>query len=94
MHLPLLPTCTLSHISPGDPFTIELMPPERAFLVIGTVFPFTVYTVTEVRTRETIHSGGYRLGLRIRIALAATTIRAVVVPRVGTRAPRTVGSTC
>jgi hypothetical protein len=70
------------------------MPPEKAFLVIGTVLPFTVNTVTEVQTNETIRSGGHRSGLRVQIALAATTVRAVVVPKMGTRAPRTVGSTC
>jgi hypothetical protein len=94
MHLTPLPTRMLSRISSGDPFTIESMPPERAFLVIGTVLPFTVNTATEVQTNETIRSGGYWSGLRIQIALAATTIRVVVVPRMGTRAPRTVRSTC
>jgi hypothetical protein len=93
-YLTPLPTCMLSRILSGDPFAIESMPPERAFLVVGTVLPFTVNTATEVRTNKTIHSGGYQSGLRVRIALAATTIRAVVVPRMGTRALRTVGSMC
>jgi hypothetical protein len=94
MHLTSLPTCTLSRISSGDPFTIESMPPERAFLVIGTVFPFTVNTATEMWTNETICSGGYQLGLHIQITLAATTVRTMIVPRVGTRTLKTIWSTC
>jgi hypothetical protein len=93
MHLPLLPTRMLSRISPSDPFTIESMPPEGTFVVIGAVFPFAVYTVTKVQTRDPIHSRGYQSGLHIRIALAATTICTVIVPRVGTRALRTFRST-
>jgi hypothetical protein len=59
MHLPLLPTRALSCVSPGNPFAVELMPPEKTFVVIGTVFPFTVHIATKVRTSESIHSGGY-----------------------------------
>jgi hypothetical protein len=70
------------------------MPPERAFLVVGTVFPFIVNTVTKVWTNKTIRSGGYWLGFHIWITLAATTVRIMIVPRVGTRAPRTIWSTC
>jgi hypothetical protein len=69
---------------------IKSMPPERAFLVVGAVFPFIVHTVAEVWTRESIRSRGYQSGLYIWIALTATTIGMVIVPRVGTRAPRTV----
>jgi hypothetical protein len=58
-HLPLLPTCALSHISPGDPFAVELMPPEGTFVVIGTVFSFTVHIATKVQTIESIRSGGF-----------------------------------
>jgi hypothetical protein len=93
VHLPLLPTCMLSCVSSGDPFVIESMPPERAFLIIGAMFPFTVHTATKVQTRESIHSGGYQSGLHVQIALAATTVGMVIVPRMGTRAPRTVWST-
>jgi hypothetical protein len=39
----------LSCVSPGDPFAVELMPPEGTFVVIGTVFPFTVHTATKVQ---------------------------------------------
>jgi hypothetical protein len=72
-HLPLLPTHALSCISPGDPFAVESMPPEGTFVVIGTVFPFTVHTVTKVWTSESVCSGGYQSGLCIQIALATPT---------------------
>jgi hypothetical protein len=79
-HLPLLPTRALSCISPGDPFVVELMPPEGTFVVVGTVFPFTVHTATKVRTSKSIRSGGYWSGLCIQIALATTTVSTMIVP--------------
>jgi hypothetical protein len=63
--------------------------PETTFVVIGAVFTFTVHTATKVWTSESICSGGYQLGLRIWIALATTTICAMIVPRVRTRALQT-----
>jgi hypothetical protein len=70
----------LSRVSPGDPFAVESMPPEGTFVVVGTVFPFTVHTVTKVQTSESICSGGYQSGLCIRIALATTTVSTMIVP--------------
>jgi hypothetical protein len=79
-HLPLLPTRTFSRVSPGDPFAVESMPPEGTFVVIGTVFPFTVHTATKVQTSESVRSGGYWSGLCIQIALATITVSTMIVP--------------
>jgi hypothetical protein len=73
---------------------IKSMPPERALLVIGTMFPFTVNTATEVQTSKFICSGRYQLGLHIWIALAATTVRMMIISRIGARILRTVWSMC
>jgi apolipoprotein N-acyltransferase len=75
-----------SHISFGDPFMIKLMSPEGTLVVVGTVFPFTVHIATKVWTRESIHSKGYQLGFCVWIALTATTIYMVIVPRMRIRA--------
>jgi hypothetical protein len=82
----------LSHVSLGDPFTVESMPLEGTFVVVGTVFPFIVHTVTKVRTSESIRSEGYQSGLHVWIALAAITVNTMIVPRMRTRASQTFGS--